>query len=357
MGAFAIAAAVFPALLLLWYFHSRDVHPEPSRVVWTTFILGICTIPFILMFGLPVMHSLEAIRSPFGYGLADAFLCAALPEELFKFLVLYFYSARHKEFNEPMDGIVYGVAASLGFATLENVLYVGSGGMGVALLRALTAVPGHAFTGAVMGYYVGRARFAPAGEPRQLWLALLVPMLLHGLYDFPLLVLKRFQELAPGTSLPGELLLLVPGTFVVLFVEYRLARRYVHQLRTAQQAMLAKQLPGHAPALTVVPAVAPVVVSAPAAVAASGAAAPSVILAWFLLLLGGCMVTGGGGLVLLLIIGFWVQQQSGQLGTLLLVTLLFGLPPLLIGARLYRLGIVRLNRAKPAPPGPRLQWS
>jgi hypothetical protein len=182
-------------------------------------------------------------------------------------------------------------------------------------------------------------------------------MLLHGLYDFPLLVLKRFQELAPGTSLPGELLLLVPGTFVVLFVEYRLARRYVHQLRTAQQAMLAKQLPGHAPALTVVPAVAPVVVPAPAAVAASGAAAPSVILAWFLLLLGGCMVTGGGGLVLLLIIGFWVQQQSGQLGTLLLVTLLFGLPPLLIGARLYRLGIVRLNRAKPAPPGPRLQWS
>ena len=87
-----------------------------------------------------------------------------IPEETFKYLVLTRYSARHRAFDEPMDGIVYGAVASLGFAALENLLYVGSGDLGTAVARAATAVPGHAFTGAIMGYYVGQARFGPLGS-------------------------------------------------------------------------------------------------------------------------------------------------------------------------------------------------
>ena len=81
---------------------------------------------------------------------------AAIPEEFVKLAILVGYNMRHHAFDEPMDGIVYGVVASLGFATLENMLFVFEGGISVAVSRAFTAVPLHAFVGAIMGYYVGR---------------------------------------------------------------------------------------------------------------------------------------------------------------------------------------------------------
>ena len=157
--AFVAVSALVPSLLLMWYFHRRDAFPEPQGVLWTTFGLGVViTVPVIAVV-LVLDRVAEALTDPFAYGFASAFLGAAIPEELFKLLVLWFYAARHLQFDEPMDGIVYGVAASLGFATLENVLYVAEGGVPVAILRALTAVPGHAFLGAIMGFCVGQARF------------------------------------------------------------------------------------------------------------------------------------------------------------------------------------------------------
>ena len=80
------------------------------------------------------------------------------------------------EFDEPLDGVVYGVAVALGFATLENLLFVARLGLGVAWMRALFAVPAHALFGATMGYYAGRAKFDRGGK---LWrdraLCLLAP--------------------------------------------------------------------------------------------------------------------------------------------------------------------------------------
>ncbi|MEW5725188.1 MAG: PrsW family glutamic-type intramembrane protease, partial [Thermodesulfobacteriota bacterium] len=160
------ASAVVPSLLLLWYFHSRDVYPEPARVVWATFGLGVLSTIPVLLADLPLGAAVEALGglNPYAEGLSHSLFLAAIPEEFFKYLVLVLYAARHKEFNEPMDGVVYGVSASLGFATLENILYVSQGGLGVAVMRAVTAVPSHALMGAIMGYYVGRARFAPLGR-------------------------------------------------------------------------------------------------------------------------------------------------------------------------------------------------
>src|SRR4029450_10832400 len=68
------------------------------------------------------------------------------------------------EFDEPLDGVVYGVAVALGFATLENFLFVARLGLGVAWMRALFAVPAHALFGATMGYYAGRAKFDQGGK-------------------------------------------------------------------------------------------------------------------------------------------------------------------------------------------------
>jgi len=113
---------------------------------------------------------------------------AGTTEELFKFLALYMLVWKSPSFNEKFDGIVYAVFVSLGFAGVENVLYVIDGGMQTALTRALTAVPAHAIFGITMGYYLGIARIYEEMKGRYLGMALLVPIVLHGIYDFILMV-------------------------------------------------------------------------------------------------------------------------------------------------------------------------
>ncbi|MBL4632977.1 MAG: PrsW family intramembrane metalloprotease, partial [Kofleriaceae bacterium] len=169
MNHYLLGSAIMPSVLLVWFFHRRDLYPEPARVLWTTFFLGVLTVIPVLAVVYPYSQYMELVEDPFLSGAVTAFAGAAIPEEFFKYLVVVFYCARHKEFDEPMDGIVYGVVASLGFATLENILYVSDGGYTVALLRALTAVPGHALTGAFVGYFIGQAKFGE-GSSRRNWM-------------------------------------------------------------------------------------------------------------------------------------------------------------------------------------------
>ena len=90
--------------------------------------------------------------------------------------------------NEKFDGIVYAVFVSLGFAGVENVLYVMDGGIQTAVTRAITAIPAHAIFGITMGYYLGIAHMYTELRGRYLMRALVVPILLHGIYDFILMV-------------------------------------------------------------------------------------------------------------------------------------------------------------------------
>ena len=233
-----LASAIIPSLLLIWYFHSRDVYPEPRKVILATFFLGVLIIIPTLIVATPIAWLLrQAELGPYLLGASEAFLVAAIPEELLKFSVLYLYASRHREFDEPMDGIVYGVVASLGFATLENVLYTASGGMTVAIARSLTAVPAHAFMGAIMGYYVGQARFGRGGDRGGLMFqALFWPMLLHGLYDAPLLIVAQInagagivveQQVSPAVAL-------LPVTFFALLALAIAALRLTSKLRKEQ---------------------------------------------------------------------------------------------------------------------------
>ena len=119
--------------------------------------------------------------------LFDAFILSGFVEELAKWVVLVAAIYHWEEFDEPLDGVVYGVAVALGFATLENVLFVARLGLGVAWMRALFAVPAHALFGATMGYYAGRCKFDRGGK---LWrdraLCLFMPIVFHGCYDYAL---------------------------------------------------------------------------------------------------------------------------------------------------------------------------
>jgi RsiW-degrading membrane proteinase PrsW (M82 family) len=232
----AALLAIAPSLLLLWYFYKRDVFPEPRGVLFKTFMLGVlCVIPVVIV-ALPLMMATPANMPPVATGLYVAFLCAAIPEEFFKYLVVTRYCARHPAFDEPMDGVVYGAAASLGFATAENILYVSAGGWHVAIARGLTAVPCHACLGAIMGYFVGQARFAPGRV--YAWYGYVVAMLLHGLYDFAPLTLQQMEmkgELQDELTGYTFLALVLMLTLIVVFVvEIVWTRRIVHRLRSEQ---------------------------------------------------------------------------------------------------------------------------
>ena len=113
----------------------------------------------------------------------------ALVEEGGKYFALKRITWRSREFDYVFDGIVYAVVASLGFATIENVLYLLDGNLSTAIMRAVFSVPGHAIYGVFMGSFYGLAkRFDSTGHPRKcranLRHALWVPVLIHGFYDF-----------------------------------------------------------------------------------------------------------------------------------------------------------------------------
>ncbi len=229
-----LAAAVLPGLLLIRYFYRRDQNPEPRRVVIFTALLGVLAVIPIVIVELLVSDYLDGLSlQPLLQTFGQAFLVAACVEESFKFLVLKLYSTRHAAYDEPMDGIVYGVAASLGFACLENVLYVLEGGLPVACMRALTAVPGHAACGAIMGYYLGKSSFEPNDSGRNLLFALLIPIFFHGLYDWPLMMVSS-EAISWAQSGTGVLVLVV-FFFVAFGFEIRYALRCVRDMQQQQE--------------------------------------------------------------------------------------------------------------------------
>ena len=233
-------AAITPPLLLLWFFHSRDLNREPRAVVWRAFVFGMLAIVPDVLIALPLDKLLIVrLSEPFSKTLLKVLLTAAAPEELCKLFVIWFYCARHREFDEPMDGIVYGAIVGLGFATLENVLYVAQSGIGIALLRAFTAVPGHAFMGAIMGYFVGQAKFRGSGKGALLAKAYLVPVALHTLVDLgPIfaLVIKNTPDEHRYKPIVVALLALM---LAVLVFEWRWALRLLRRLRAEQETLAA----------------------------------------------------------------------------------------------------------------------
>jgi RsiW-degrading membrane proteinase PrsW (M82 family) len=195
---------VVPALLWLWVIYRADSYqPEPKRLVAFTFLLGVlCAIPAFALERLgdriyPFLGEIEraswSIKGvpvkllPMALG---CFFVIGPAEELCKFLAVRVFSYRRPEFDEPMDGIVYASAAALGFASVENLLYVLDFDTwrirwGMLGLRAFLSLPGHVLFSAWWGYALGRRRFNRDYRVWPLWLAAAG---LHGLYDFVLMV-------------------------------------------------------------------------------------------------------------------------------------------------------------------------
>jgi RsiW-degrading membrane proteinase PrsW (M82 family) len=176
-----------PVILILIYINYRDKYEkEPLSLLMKALAAGaVIVIPviFVEMTLGDMYKSADKITSAFYNG----FVVAALTEEAFKFFAFRLLIWKNRNFNEFFDGIIYAVFISLGFAAVENVLYVFEGGHSVGVLRALTAVPAHALFGVAMGYYFGLAKFNPEKKSYYMSMAILIPVLLHGFYDFILM--------------------------------------------------------------------------------------------------------------------------------------------------------------------------
>ncbi|KRQ87028.1 Protease PrsW [Caloramator mitchellensis] len=175
---FAIALA--PSIALLIFIYQKDRYDrEPANILLTLFLFGfLSTVP---------VYFVERFLSYFGKGpFYTAFIVAGLTEELFKFIIIYSITFKLVEYNEKLDGIVYSVFTSLGFASAENILYIlnQKNFIATGIMRGLFAVPGHMLFAITMGYYLSLARFADDKRPFFLINALLMPILLHGIYDF-----------------------------------------------------------------------------------------------------------------------------------------------------------------------------
>ena len=177
---------ILPPVLIVIIFAASDKFKEPNKEIFLVFISGILiTIP--AYYTNNFLYDLYLNYSFISRSLAESFLSAAVVEEGLKFLVLYFVVYRLHEFNEPMDAIVYGVCASLGFATLENIFYIFYSDFGIepiylSLLRGFTTIPAHAIFGIMMGYFF--MRYAFIHKSKSLFLSFLIPYLLHGFYNY-----------------------------------------------------------------------------------------------------------------------------------------------------------------------------
>jgi len=207
---FYILIALSPGIFWLIFYRRKDrEEPEPKKLVLKIFLWGmVMTIPaaaleFIVDYIMPYSDSGSLSQIIWG-----TFIVIAPVEEYLKYLVIKRKIYGHPEFNERLDGVIYGVIAGLGFASLENIMAALGNGPSVILFRFFTATLMHALTSGIVGYYLGRSRFNPEESKNLILRGLVIAILIHGAYNFMITV---------GISLTIPfLIILILGAFITL---------------------------------------------------------------------------------------------------------------------------------------------
>lgn len=193
-----ILAAVVPALVLMYYVYRKDrVEKEPGDLLFKLFLFGaLSTIPAMVL-EIASQYLEVNILTQVSAGAATAAIVDAtmvgIIEEACKFAALKKLSWKSPSFNYTFDGVVYAVFVSLGFAALENVLYIFQFGMSVALMRAVLSIPAHMAFSVYMGVYYGRAKYCEKrnngeGKMWNLLAGYLMAVTLHAVFDGTLMV-------------------------------------------------------------------------------------------------------------------------------------------------------------------------
>jgi RsiW-degrading membrane proteinase PrsW (M82 family) len=184
-----LLTALLPVAILVFYICYMDRNrPEPPGQLIKAFFFGILSVFLSLCISIPAGYfGLYSDEPTTTLGAINSAFCgAAIPEEIAKFVMLWLLLRKNRHFDENFDGIVYAVLTSLGFAALENVMYLFSNSeefLSVGIVRALFAVPGHFCDGVLMGYYYSLIRFSSQAPIKNRVLVLLAPIIAHGIYD------------------------------------------------------------------------------------------------------------------------------------------------------------------------------
>ncbi len=218
----SLIMAAAPALFLVNYFYKKDKQkPEPKDLILKILILGILSVIPLIIIEI-TFQSLGSFipHKPFLYAFFNAFIVAALCEETFKFLIVKIFVYNRKEFDEEVDGIIYCVIAGLGFACMENILYVLNNGIIVAVIRAFTAIPLHALAAGIMGYYIGKAKFTESKTTERILLmkGLFLAVLIHGIYDFILMAAPEIDYYYGPVTAAACLIGLFPFLGIIFFI-------------------------------------------------------------------------------------------------------------------------------------------
>ncbi len=178
-----LSLAFLPIILLIIFFYKRDkFEKEPIFLTFKTFLLGFLLVFPAIYFERLLSNIFQDIYFNYITLFLYIFISVSLVEEGLKFSVLFLYNFNKKDFNEPYDGIFYAVIVSLGFAAIENCMYVFSRGFLVGVLRAFTAVPAHTIFAVFMGFFLGLYKFNR--NKFFIILSFILPIILHTIYDF-----------------------------------------------------------------------------------------------------------------------------------------------------------------------------
>lgn len=195
MDILLLTIAIIPVIVLMIYVYKKDKYEkEPIGMLVRAFMLGILSIPIAL-----------AIDSFFASVMLgetvffQAFFQAGIPEEFAKWGLFMLFIWKNKNFDEFFDGIVYACFIGLGFACVENILYVFDNesyslAIHTGVMRALLSVPGHFLFAVIMGYYLGLAKFKKNDRSKFLIFSILFPIIAHGLFDYLLMLSSAFSE-------------------------------------------------------------------------------------------------------------------------------------------------------------------
>lgn len=178
-----LLVALAPVLAVALFAYEKDHEKEPPKLLIGAFLLGMVgVVPAVIVGLLLELQGLDVQSDSLGWSLVSIAVGVALVEELSKFFGVRIWIYHKADFNEPYDGIVYCVMSALGFAAVENVMYVMEGGIGVGILRAISAVPAHAIMGVFIGYFLGIQKHD--GKRGYEFIGLAAAITFHTFYDF-----------------------------------------------------------------------------------------------------------------------------------------------------------------------------
>lgn len=218
--------AIAPAMLIIFYFYKKDVgKPEPKGLIIKTFLLGVLsTIPaYIIEMSFQFQISVISLGNNIVINLIYSYFISGTVEESLKLFVILYFLYNNKNFDEVMDGVIYAIVTSMGFACLENIKYLieYDYSLEIIFLRALTTIPLHAIASGIMGYYIGVSKFKKTFREVNIYKlrGLIIAILIHGTFNMIVYTL-------PLLSIASALISLLPfivATFFLLRNKIRLA--------------------------------------------------------------------------------------------------------------------------------------